>query len=189
LPSQLSGGQQQRVALARALITNPQMLLLDEPLSALDPYLRIEMRKELKRLQRDLEITFMHVTHSQEEAMALADLVVIMNEGRIEQHGTPFEVFNRPASVFVASFIGGHNIIKGEAQTFAVRSDKLQLQAGGDSVVTHVEYQGLSVRLSVRGPHGDLIATCPDDEFYLSPYQTGDAVTVSWKPEDQHFLK
>src|SRR5690606_357948 len=91
-PAQLSGGQQQRVALARALITEPEALLLDEPLSALDPFLKIRMRAELKKLQRSLGITFIHVTHSQEEAMALADLVVVMCDGRIEQAGSPREV-------------------------------------------------------------------------------------------------
>jgi len=98
LPAQLSGGQQQRVALARALITDPQVLLLDEPLSALDPFLRIRMREELKSLQTRLGISFIHVTHSQDEAMALADLVVVMNGGKIEQAAPPREVFNRPAS-------------------------------------------------------------------------------------------
>ncbi len=111
MPAQLSGGQQQRVALARALITDPQVLLLDEPLSALDPFLRVRMREELKTLQAQLGITFVHVTHSQEEAMALADLVVVMNQGRIEQAGAPRQVFNRPASAFVARFIGGHNVM------------------------------------------------------------------------------
>ena len=96
-PAQLSGGQQQRVALARALVTDPSVLLLDEPLSALDPFLRIRMREELKRLQIELGISFVHVTHSQEEAMALADLVVVMNDGRIEQQGAPREVYNQPA--------------------------------------------------------------------------------------------
>jgi putative spermidine/putrescine transport system ATP-binding protein len=111
LPAQLSGGQQQRVALARALITDPRVLLLDEPLSALDPFLRVKMREELKALQTRLGISFIHVTHSQEEAMALADLVVVMNGGRIEQAAPPREVFNHPASAFVARFIGGHNVI------------------------------------------------------------------------------
>ena len=99
------------MALARALITSPQILLLDEPLSALDPFLRLRMRAELKKLQRELGITFIHVTHSQDEAMALADLVVLMNGGRIEQKGSPREVFNHPRSEFVARFIGGHNIM------------------------------------------------------------------------------
>src|ERR1700680_1630822 len=107
LPAQLSGGQQQRVALARALITHPKVLLLDEPLSALDPFLRIKVREELKRLQRELEITFIHVTHSQDEAMAMADLMVVMDEGHIRQSGTPREIFEKPASAFIARFIGG----------------------------------------------------------------------------------
>ncbi|NJO36353.1 MAG: ABC transporter ATP-binding protein [Rhizobiales bacterium] len=112
-PAQLSGGQQQRVALARALTTNPSMLLLDEPLSALDPFLRIRMREELKRLQRELGISFIHVTHSQEEAMALSDLVVVMNDGQIEQVGAPRDVYNKPSTPFVARFIGGHNVLSG----------------------------------------------------------------------------
>ncbi len=113
MPSQLSGGQQQRVALARALITNPDVLLLDEPLSALDPFLRTRMRTELRQLQKNLEITFIHVTHSQEEAMALADLVVVMQKGRIEQADAPRELYNAPANTFVAEFIGGHNVLSG----------------------------------------------------------------------------
>ncbi len=112
-PAQLSGGQQQRVALARALITDPEALLLDEPLSALDPFLKIRMRAELKKLQKRLGITFVHVTHSQEEAMALADLIVVMSDGRIEQAASPREVFERPASAFVARFMGDHNVITG----------------------------------------------------------------------------
>ena len=111
LPAQLSGGQQQRVALARALITSPQILLLDEPLSALDPFLRLRMRTELKKLQRELGISFIQVTHGQDEAMALADIVVLMNGGRIEQHGTPREIFHHPRTEFAAKFIGGHNVI------------------------------------------------------------------------------
>jgi len=113
-PAQLSGGQQQRVALARALTTKPSVLLLDEPLSALDPFLRIRMREELKRLQVELGISFIHVTHSQDEAMALADLIVVMNDGKIEQVGAPREVYNRPATPFVARFIGGHNVLEGK---------------------------------------------------------------------------
>src|SRR5260221_7309876 len=112
-PAQLSGGQQQRVALARALITDPEALLLDEPLSALDPFLKIRMRAELKKLQASLGITFVHVTHSQEEAMALADLIVVMNEGRIEQAAHPRDVFERPATAFVARFMGDHHVITG----------------------------------------------------------------------------
>ena len=113
-PAQLSGGQQQRVALARALITDPEALLLDEPLSALDPFLKIRMRAELKKLQKQLGITFVHVTHSQEEAMALADIIVVMSDGRIEQAASPREVFERPATAFVARFMGDHNVISGK---------------------------------------------------------------------------
>ncbi|HPH15054.1 MAG TPA: ABC transporter ATP-binding protein, partial [Burkholderiaceae bacterium] len=106
-PAELSGGQQQRVALARALITQPKALLLDEPLSALDPFLRIQMRAELRRWQKELGLTFIHVTHSQEEAMALADTMVVMNNGLIEQTGSPHTIYNRPANEFVARFMGG----------------------------------------------------------------------------------
>jgi putative spermidine/putrescine transport system ATP-binding protein len=112
LPAQLSGGQQQRVALARALVTDPAVLLLDEPLSALDPFLRVRMREELRRFQQQFGITFIHVTHSQEEALALADRVIVMNDGRIEQADTARGVFDSPATVFVARFIGGHNVLR-----------------------------------------------------------------------------
>ena len=129
LPAALSGGQQQRVALARALMTQPRVLLLDEPLSALDPFLRIKMRAELQRWHRELGMTFVHVTHSQEEAMALADLVVVMNHGRIEQAGPPREVFNAPRTEFVARFIGAHNVIDTPAGKVAVRSDRMRARA------------------------------------------------------------
>jgi putative spermidine/putrescine transport system ATP-binding protein len=137
-PAQLSGGQQQRVALARALITDPETLLLDEPLSALDPFLKIRMRAELKKLQKTLGISFVHVTHSQEEAMALSDLVVVMNNGKIEQAASAREVFERPATAFVARFMGDHNVLSGrviqssdgvvtlevpEGQSFSVRGE------------------------------------------------------------------
>ncbi len=116
MPAQLSGGQQQRVALARALITNPRVLLLDEPLSALDEFLRLQMRSELKRLQTDLGITFVHVTHTQPEAIALADLVVVMNQGIIEQAASAREVYARPRSPYVARFLGGQNVIMGKVR-------------------------------------------------------------------------
>jgi putative spermidine/putrescine transport system ATP-binding protein len=113
VPSELSGGQQQRVALARALITNPTVLLLDEPLSALDEFLRLKMRVELKRLQNELGITFIHVTHTQPEAIALADQVVVMDQGLIEQTATPREIYNHPNSPYVARFMGGQNVMGG----------------------------------------------------------------------------
>ena len=117
MPAQLSGGQQQRVALARALITNPRALLLDEPLSALDEFLRLRMRGELKRLQADLGISFIHVTHTQPEAIALADVVVVMNQGSIEQAASPHEVYARPRSPYVARFMGGQNVLTGRLRS------------------------------------------------------------------------
>jgi len=113
VPSELSGGQQQRVALARALITNPKVLLLDEPLSALDEFLRLRMRVELKRLQNQLGITFIHVTHTQPEAIALADQVVVMDHGVVDQAASPREVYNQPHSPYVARFMGGQNVLTG----------------------------------------------------------------------------
>ena len=136
-PAQLSGGQQQRVALARALITDPEALLLDEPLSALDPFLKIRMRAELKKLQKTLGITFVHVTHSQEEAMALADIIVIMNDGKIEQAATPRKVFEEPATAFVARFMGDHNVLMGRVRTV------------GDGILTLEVPEGQT--FSVRG--------------------------------------
>jgi len=117
LPAQLSGGQQQRVALARAVITEPRVLLLDEPLSALDEQLRIQMRQELRRMQRRLGITFIHVTHTQAEAIALADLVVVMEQGKIKQAGPAREVYASPKDRYVAEFLGGQNVLSGRVQT------------------------------------------------------------------------
>src|SRR5205823_6950651 len=145
-PAQLSGGQQRRIALARSLITEPRVLLLDEPLSALDPFLRGRMREELKRLQRELGITFIHVTHSQDEAMALADLMVVMDEGRIRQAGTPREIFEKPASAFIARFIGGHNVVPTAGGIVAVRADRCRIGPPGrgphlSGRIAVVEYQ------------------------------------------------
>jgi putative spermidine/putrescine transport system ATP-binding protein len=116
LPSELSGGQQQRVALARALITNPKVLLLDEPLSALDEYLRLQMRGELRRMQRELGITFVHVTHTQLEAMGVADVVVVMEHGRIEQAASARDIFLMPRTAYVARFMGGQNVLSGTVE-------------------------------------------------------------------------
>ena len=117
LPAQLSGGQQQRVALARALITNPRVLLLDEPLSALDEYLRLRMRGELRRMQKQLGITFVHVTHTQLEAIAVADMLVVMDQGRIEQSSSPDKIYNTPRTAYVARFIGGQNVLSGKVES------------------------------------------------------------------------
>ena len=112
-PSQLSGGQQQRVALARALAVKPQVLLLDEPLSALDAKIRVSLREEIRTVQRELGITTVYVTHDQEEALSMSDRIVVMNEGKVEQIGTPFEIYNFPRTRFVASFVGTLNIMRG----------------------------------------------------------------------------
>ncbi|MBO0905421.1 ABC transporter ATP-binding protein [Jiella sonneratiae] len=195
LPAQLSGGQQQRVALARALVTNPTVLLLDEPLSALDPFLRVRMRAELKRYQRDFGISFVHVTHSQEEAMALADMVVLMNDGRIEQVGSPREVFNAPRTRFVAQFMGSHNIVPDGERSFAVRADRLRLSAspggvaGTRATVTDVEYQGMTVNVAMRCADGtDFLATLPEAEYDRMPVAIGDEVAVDWAAADRHEL-
>jgi putative spermidine/putrescine transport system ATP-binding protein len=193
LPAQLSGGQQQRVALARALITNPQILLLDEPLSALDPFLRIKVRTELKRLQKELGISFVHVTHSQDEAMALADLIVVMNHGRIEQSGTPREVFNAPRTAFVAQFMGGHNVIATDHGKIAVRSDRLKLRPRGEqrisAVVRGVEYQGTHVQVTLAAVDaGELTATLNEAEFDAGAVQPGQQVAIDWSDHDVHRL-
>jgi len=117
MPAQVSGGQQQRIALARALITNPRVLLLDEPLSALDEFLRLQMRGELRRMQHDLGITFIHVTHTQQEAIALADLVVVMDQGNIEQAASARDVYAVPFTAYVARFMGGQNVLTGPVST------------------------------------------------------------------------
>jgi putative spermidine/putrescine transport system ATP-binding protein len=194
LPAQLSGGQQQRVALARALITHPKVLLLDEPLSALDPFLRIKVREELKRLQRELEITFIHVTHSQDEAMAMADLMVVMDEGVIRQAGAPREVFEHPVNPFIARFIGGHNVLPTPGGPIAIRADRCRLGAPGNGPhisgrVSVVEYQGTMVRVALTTDPGDEVsALVPDDLFHRQPVEPGDPATLVWSDRDEHHM-
>ena len=194
LPAQLSGGQQQRVALARALITQPQILLLDEPLSALDPFLRVKVRAELKRLQKELGISFLHVTHSQDEAMALADLVVLMNGGRIEQAGSPQEVFNAPRTAFVAQFMGGHNVLTTANGPIAVRADKLKLRAPGrgpgrlSATVRAIEYQGTHHQVTLAQADGDLSAILSEEEFANVTPRPGDEMVLDWSERDVHPL-
>jgi putative spermidine/putrescine transport system ATP-binding protein len=208
LPAALSGGQQQRVALARALMTQPKVLLLDEPLSALDPFLRIKMRAELKRWHRELGMSFVHVTHSQEEAMALADLVVVMNHGRIEQAGSAREIFERPRTEFVARFIGAHNVIETPAGKVAVRSDRLLLgppSEGGLTVtVSAVEYQGNTVQVHLlaegaQDPSGSddavdapdrrtWVAAMADGEFHARPFEPGQRLAMRWAEAQAHRL-
>ena len=195
IPAALSGGQQQRVALARALVTNPSVLLLDEPMSALDPFLRTRVRAELKRLQKQLGISFVHVTHSQDEALALADHVVLMRDGRIEQQGSPSDVFARPRSAFVARFIGGHNVIDLGSSRIAVRTDRMRVKPGetGDgrrATATGVEFTGSGYRLSLLDDAAtELVADIPDEDFAAAPVEVGDRVTVSWAALHAHGLE
>ncbi|MFK8076670.1 MAG: ABC transporter ATP-binding protein [Granulosicoccus sp.] len=192
LPEQLSGGQQQRVALARALISNPSVLLLDEPLSALDPFLRIRMRSELSKLQKELGIIFVHVTHSQDEALALADQIVLMNNAEIEQAGTPEDIFNKPQSEFVARFMGGHNVLDINGSRFALRTDHTRLIHSIEptaGTVSFVEFLGSRVEITVSSNiQADLIATLTDEEFRQAPFMAGDSVGVQWSTENLHPL-
>lgn len=197
-PGELSGGQQQRVALARALITEPRVLLLDEPLSALDPFLRIQMRAELRRWQKELGLTFVHVTHSQEEAMALADTMVVMNHGVIEQVGSPHQIYNHPANEFVARFMGGHNVFDTPAGPIAVRNDHMRIAPASDSggiaaAITDVEYQGtyvlLGLALEAAAPGRRNVSVLLGEAAFLArPYAPGDAVCVGWAEADARAL-
>ena len=198
LPQQLSGGQKQRVALARALITKPKVLLLDEPLSALDPALRIRMRTELKQMQRELGITFIHVTHSQEEALALASLAVVMNEGKAVQIDTPLELFNKPRTPFVAEFVGGHNILQYGNKSFALRTDRICIESksSDDTVkpvgmnITDIEFQGNRVKILLKSSEYDLFNVLMSDyEFYKKELETGQRVSCFWNSEDLHLLE
>jgi putative spermidine/putrescine transport system ATP-binding protein len=144
MPAQLSGGQQQRVALARALITSPRVLLLDEPLSALDEFLRLQMRGELRRLQQELGITFIHVTHTQLEAIAVADLVVVMEHGRIAQAGPAPEIYTLPRNAYVARFMGGHNVLSGTVTAVAHGTATL-VSAGGERYTVLLPHQTVAV--------------------------------------------
>ncbi len=206
-PGELSGGQQQRVALARALITQPRALLLDEPLSALDPFLRIQMRAELRRWQKELGLTFIHVTHSQEEAMALADTMVVMNHGVIEQMGSPHDIYNRPANEFVARFMGGHNVIDTPQGKVGVRTDHMQV-IGADAsvpegfaskaaVVTDVEYQGTYVLLGMQNPAAahnanataEASVMLSEERFAQRPFVVGESVHLAWSHAAAHPLQ
>lgn len=147
LPAQLSGGQQQRVALARALAFSPPVLLLDEPLGALDRKLRIEVQEQLKDLHRRVGTTFIYVTHDQDEALSMSDRVVIMRAGRIEQVGTPQDLYTRPVSEFAASFLGKSNFLRRDGRLWSIRPEKIDLLAKGDGRV-----QGRVQSLGYFGP-------------------------------------
>lgn len=193
LPAQLSGGQQQRAALARALITKPDVLLLDEPLSALDPFLRIRMRAELKRLQRELGITFVHVTHGQDEALALADEIVVMNNAKIEQAGKTRSVFDAPRTAFVARFLGSHNVVSMPDGLIAIRADALKIKAADAArlpgTITNIEYQGTHVALTATVPGAqEVTALLTDKDFFGNPKDLGEAIGLDWEAEAAHAL-
>jgi putative spermidine/putrescine transport system ATP-binding protein len=164
-PGQLSGGQRQRVALARALVNRPKVLLLDEPLGALDLKLREEMQVELKSIQRQVGITFLFVTHDQQEALTMSDRIAVFNAGRIEQVGTPAEVYERPATAFVAGFVGTSNLIAGAVAekllgrdgVYSVRPEKIRVLAGGD-----LDLAGGDLNADVSGEEHSAIGTVAD---------------------------
>ena len=189
-PRQLSGGQQQRVALARALVLEPKVLLLDEPLGALDLKVRKELQIELKRIQQDVGITFVYVTHDQEEALAMSDRVAVMNRGRIEQLARPQEIYDAPATPFVASFIGETNFIDGRDGRTAVRPERIRVTRSGDGLA------GELVASMVIGPALQVVVKLDDGQEVLVREQrsgrgsevetltAGERVMVSWADEE-----
>jgi putative spermidine/putrescine transport system ATP-binding protein len=198
-PAQLSGGQRQRVALARAIVNEPGVLLLDEPLGALDAKLRQEMQLELKRIQRDVGISFIYVTHDQEEALTMSDRLAVFNQGRIEQLGTPVEVYERPVSDFVAGFIGISNLLERGGRHFTIRPEKVRLLAGGEAAPpgTHVEegriedvvYLGMLTRYVVGLPAGGRITAVRQNLEAAAAdalAARGQPVTVAWR-DDQTY--
>ncbi|MCM3702062.1 ABC transporter ATP-binding protein [Paenibacillus macerans] len=191
-PHQLSGGQQQRVAIARAIANKPRVLLLDEPLGALDLQLRKSLQAELKQLQRSLGITFVYVTHDQEEAMMMSDRIVIMNSGRVEQIGTPREIYASPATLFAATFVGENNIFSLDGRLFAVRPEKLRTVCGSGIAgakrtgeVQDVLYLGSVHKLIVQLDNEPMTVSIVLDAADDHPYQVGEQIGVDWKPEDE----
>jgi putative spermidine/putrescine transport system ATP-binding protein len=200
-PSQLSGGQRQRVALARATVVQPKVLLLDEPLGALDLKLREQMQVELKEIQRDLGITFIFVTHDQEEALTLSDRIAVFNNGRIQQLGTPAELYERPASRFVADFVGTSNLfddsvsgeLLGRAGLHSVRPEKMtvgQGETGSDvhnapGTVVETIYLGSGIRIVVDLDAGARVSVLEqNDRNRVHDDERGDRVVVSWHDAD-----
>ncbi len=181
-PGQLSGGQQQRIAIARSLLLKPSLLLLDEPFSALDAKIRQEMREELKKIQNDLGITVIFVTHDQEEAMALSHRIVVMNKGVFDQVGTPEEIYDDPQTLHVASFIGEMNFIDKDGTTIAVRPEDLTVEAGKgkgdlDAVVRTSMLMGHYVSLTAQ--YGDSIIKCFVDREISDRLQVGDDISLT----------
>jgi putative spermidine/putrescine transport system ATP-binding protein len=198
-PIQLSGGQRQRVALARALVNSPRVLLLDEPLGALDLKLRQEMQVELRRIQRevsDVGMTFVYVTHDQEEALTMSDRLAVFNEGRIEQIGAPADVYERPATEFVAGFIGVSNVITRDGRTFTVRPEKITMLDTGDEAargdrvesgrIRDVVYVGMFTRYVVELDSGGELTVVKQNLETSSQdvlESRGKRVRLEWRPE------
>jgi spermidine/putrescine transport system ATP-binding protein len=211
-PQQLSGGQQQRVALARALVNSPQVLLLDEPLGALDLKLRKEMQLFIKGLQHDLGITFIHVTHDQEEAMTMADTIAVMNAGHIEQLGTPTDLYEHPRTAFVARFLGVSNMLEGTSDgdgsvrlsdgtvvrapaaagrrgsvSVGIRPEKIRLGQSEENAlageIAERSYIGVSTQYIVKTKAGSLTVYVQNADPGAGGYKPGDQVALSWSPE------
>ncbi|HET7044039.1 MAG TPA: ABC transporter ATP-binding protein [Gaiellaceae bacterium] len=182
-PIQLSGGQRQRVALARAIVNRPSVLLLDEPLGALDLKLRQEMQVFLKGLQAELGITFLYVTHDQEEALTMSDRLAVFNRGRIEQVGTPAEVYERPASEFVAGFVGVSNILERDGRRVSVRPERILLADDGRAAtVADVTYVGAFLRIGVELEGGERLTLLRANDG--TTVERGTRVRVAWRDED-----
>jgi putative spermidine/putrescine transport system ATP-binding protein len=198
-PNQLSGGQRQRVALARALVNRPRVLLLDEPLGALDLKLREEMQVELKAIQHEVGITFVFVTHDQHEALSMSDRIAVFNHGRVEQVGTPHDIYEHPQTSFVAAFVGTTNLLRDDAAaglvgrrgTYTVRPERITVAPEASdppsgavtcvATVHDIQYLGAEGRLRASTEGGvDLVAAVASDR--LGPLRLGDRVRLSWPP-------
>ncbi len=196
-PVQLSGGQRQRVALARAIVNRPPVLLLDEPLGALDLKLRQEMQIFLKELQRELAITFVYVTHDQEEALTMSDHLAVFNEGRIEQLGTPAEVYEHPQTEFVAGFVGVSNILERDGRRITIRPEKIRMTAdsageGEPGTVREVVYVGMVTRFVVDlDAGGELVVVRQNLETSSQEAlsEQGKRVRLSWRPEHTYEIQ
>lgn len=186
MPDQLSGGQKQRIAIARAVINEPKVLLLDEPLGALDLKLRRQMQLELKRLQKQLGITFIYITHDQEEAINMSDRIGVMHEGLLEQMGTPNEVYYRPRTSYVADFVGNANILHKNGETLAIRSENIRMDGESvctqDAVVVEKSFAGGQLRILFRLSDGQLLTASRygiDNDM-----QAGETVKIGWDAKD-----
>ena len=188
-PIQLSGGQRQRVALARSIVTRPQALLLDEPLGALDLKLRQEMQLFLKRIQHEIGITFLYVTHDQEEALTMSDRLAVFNAGRIEQVGAPAEVYERPRTEFVAGFVGVSNVLEHDARRVAIRPEKIRMSHDGHGragTIADVIYVGSFTRYVVELDDGNTLTVVRQNDGPME--ERGARVVLAWDPEHTYSI-